>query len=157
MDQFFGQSNLNLTRIPTYANFGPNPSSNWQVAHFGQTGRSGRFQRFDYRDEEVNIRAYGQPFPPDYPLKRIPKHLKIAIFYGATDTVIVPTDVKMLISILQRNGNDVSPHLVNSPKWSHADFLMGLNAGQVLNDPSLKYLDLYAWNNRNTMGKYRLG
>ncbi|KAH9396903.1 hypothetical protein TYRP_003203 [Tyrophagus putrescentiae] len=146
IDSLFGKSNVNITRIPTYANWGPNPSSNWQVAHFGQNGQAGRFRRFDYGSTGANMAKYGLPTAPDYPLKRIPNGFKAVVMYGASDAVVVPRDIQQLLGELRAAGVDVTPHLVPSSTWSHWDFMLGLNAGLYVHDDTLHYLDMYSVN-----------
>lgn len=151
IDALFGPSNVNVTRIPTYANWGPNPSSNWQVAHFGQNGQSGRFKRFDYCTEAENMIKYGTPTAPDYNFKRIPRGFKTIVMYGPSDAVVVPRDVQQLIGELKGAGLDVTTHKVASKKWSHWDFMLGLNSGLYVNDDTLRYLDMYTVNDHRAV------
>ena len=66
--------------------------------------------------------------------------------HGATDGFVHPLDARKLISILKTAGVDVTGHLVDNPRWSHADFVMGIDAGKYVYDHTLRYLDLHAWN-----------
>ena len=143
----FGPTNhLNITRIPTYFHYIPSSISNWQVAHFTQIAISGRFRRFDYLNVHQNIAAYGQSEPPDYPLYRIPKHIPIVIMYGATDWFIDPEDIHLLIYTLRNYGlRNVISYPIQSEYWNHVDYITGQGAGQLVYDPTVKYLDLYAW------------
>ena len=140
-----GKSNLNTTRIPTYLYFALSSCSNWQIAHFGQNGQSGRFRRFNYPNEAENFAMYGSRTAPDYPLWNIPKHLKLIIMYGPSDSVIVSSDVHRLITTLRKFGNQVIEYRVPTKIWSHADFLIGIDAGRLVYDETLRMLDLYAW------------
>ena len=99
------------------------------------------------------MRAYGKPSPPDYPLQNIPPGFKVLIIHGATDGMVHPLDARKLISILRTNGVDVTAHFVSNPAWSHSDYLIGQNAGYYVYDPTLRYLDLYAWDNGEWYGK----
>ncbi|KAJ6223183.1 hypothetical protein RDWZM_001728 [Blomia tropicalis] len=142
-DQIFGASNINITRIPTYTHFAPSPVSNWQIQQFGQNGASRRFARYTFPTVEKNLARYGQPTGPDYPLHQIPSEIKILLIHGRSDTIVEPMDILELETIFRHHRFDVTRHLVQNPTWSHGDFVVGIGAGRLLNDPTLKYLDLY--------------
>lgn len=146
-DPIFGSSNVNVTRIPAYDKWGgPRSCSNWQVAHFGQNGQSGRFRRFDYRSVAANLLAYGQKTVPEYQFERIPRAFKTVIIYGASDAIVVPADVHQLIRVLRTVGLHVTEHLVSSSTWSHLDFVLGIDTGRLVNDHTLSYFDMYTVN-----------
>ena len=68
--------------------------------------------------------------------------------YGSTDGMVHPLDAQKLISTLRTSGADVSGHFVRNPIWSHADFLVGINAGHYVYDHTIRYLDLHAWDDK---------
>lgn len=140
----FGPSqSLNSTRIATYSHYVPSSISNWQAAHYADIGSSGRFSRFDYGHPMTNLAVYGQPIPPTWPIHRIPTKMKILIIYGATDWFIDKTNAQKLIRMLRNLGHYVQGAMISN--WNHVDFLMGYQTGKLVFDRTVKFLDLYAW------------
>lgn len=85
-----------------------------QTMHFAQLIKSGKFQSFDY--EENNIKKYGRTTPPEYKLYNI--KAPIAIFYGTSDNLLAVEDAEKVISKLK---NVVAKIKIEA--WNHFDFI----------------------------------
>lgn len=142
----FGASDsTNTTRLSVLFHHFPSPASNWQLAHFGQSVVTGKFSYFDFGSDEKNFAVYNQKIPPEYPLEQISPELKVAIIYGNTDSMVTVKDTRKLISVLRRAGVSVIDHKVPKKKWAHHDFISGTGAGKLVYDPTIRYLDMFAW------------
>ena len=67
------------------------------------------------------------------------------VMYGATDWFVGPVDARRLIRTLENIGLDVRDYLVPSKTWNHIDFFMGQDAGKLVYEEVIDYLDLYSW------------
>lgn len=143
LQSVFGPSvSLNRTRLPVYTHFSPSPCSRWQVVHYVQMGDSGKFNRFDYHQK--NIEIYGQSHPPEFPLHQIPKNQTIVLMYGRSDWFVDSADVVRLIFQLRFSGMpNIIDYAVPTFRWNHYDFLAGMRAGRYVYDKTIEYLDRY--------------
>lgn len=109
-----------------------------QILHYFQLYKSGRFTPFDYGDQ--NLRVYGSPTPPDYPLPRIETpvfsenpsksffKLFLTFFYlivysAGCDTLVSEPDL--------RHFSELLPNLMSFKvfeNYNHCDFLYGKNS-----------------------------
>lgn len=96
------------------------PASFKQLKHFGQFVKTGRFQHYDYQED--NQKIYGSAEPPEYNLNKTT--FPIALFYGKSDAIINYRDVEELGPRLR---NHVFTYLVPYPKWNHLDFCFAIN------------------------------
>lgn len=103
--------------------------------------RSGIISKYDYKNSSENSRRYGQPTPPSYNIKSIPKDFPLFLAYGGSDQLSDVTDVKRLIKDLKRHIKD---KLVISyiPNYGHADFVIAENANKVLFEPLMSFFKL---------------
>ncbi|CAG9840549.1 unnamed protein product [Diabrotica balteata] len=69
--------------VPLFFSVMPSPISMRILAHFGQLIETTRFQKFDYRDDQINLEKYGSLKPPDYNISQI--SLPIQLFTGTYD------------------------------------------------------------------------
>jgi len=115
--------NTNVTRMPYYLTYEPNPTSMKNVIHWAQDEVSGLWQKFDY-GLAGNRKHYNQDTPPQYSLSNLPSTLPIALFTGGNDYLADPADVAILLSKL------ITPPVFthNEPDYSHTDFLWAQNA-----------------------------
>ncbi|KAF6208088.1 hypothetical protein GE061_016538 [Apolygus lucorum] len=88
-----------------------------QLAHFAQS-ISGEYW-FHYYDHGpvTNMRLYGQPTPPPYPLDRITT--PVSLLYGPADWLAHPLDVRALYSALSTEKKLIEMPL---PLYNHLDF-----------------------------------
>lgn len=66
-----------------YRHISPRQSVN-QITHFFQSANSGKFRRFDYGDN--NIEIYNETSPPDYKLDNI--SVPMFIYHGGNDFIV---------------------------------------------------------------------
>ena len=102
-----------------------------QLQHFLQLYKSGRFQRFDHKDN--NIQHYGSSTPPEYDLSNVvaPAYL----YHAEEDTLVVKTGMDKLACEL--------PNVQNYkivPDFNHIDLMLGKDARELLYNNILKHL-----------------
>ena len=90
---------LNMTRLPVYAAHEPAGTSAWNLVHFCQMITQKSFARFDLGLKN-NLRKYGSPHPPEYPLGNI-NSTHIAFLYSSNDLLADPQDVSLLKSLIK--------------------------------------------------------
>lgn len=139
----FDAQHLNLTRIPVYFQFLPSTASNWEIVHWAQLIESKRFARFDYGSEAANRAAYGQPSPPDFPLENIPSNAIIGLFRARNDYLSSVPDQERLIRIFTKNNVRLIDYVVPDPKWTHVDFVFGIDAGSLVYEKVIEVLDKF--------------
>lgn len=116
--------NMKLNLLPKITKTFPAGASTKQFIHFSQLIMSGRFQSFDY--QENNIKRYGRITPPVYKLSKITA--QIVIFYGMTDNLVAPEDAENVA----RNLKNVVK-LIKIDEWNHVDFVYASNLYKVIN------------------------
>ncbi|KAL0354266.1 UNVERIFIED_CONTAM: Triacylglycerol lipase 2 [Sesamum angustifolium] len=97
---------------------------------------------YDYGDVKENVKHYGMAVPPSYNMTNIPNDVPLFLAYGGKDALSVQEDVKLLLDSLHQHEQDklVVQYIEN---YAHADFIMGFNARQVVNDPLMAFLKLH--------------
>lgn len=101
----------------------------------------GTFAMYDYNDESINRKHYGQPTPPAYNLENIPTDFPLSIFHGGADTVCDVNDVQLLLNGLKyQTRNKLWVKFI--PEYAHLDFVLGYNSKQLVYDPLLDFLKL---------------
>ncbi|XP_050516831.1 uncharacterized protein LOC114341129 [Diabrotica virgifera virgifera] len=108
--------------VPLFFSVMPSPISMRTLAHFGQLIETTRFQKFDYRDDQINLEKYGSLKPPDYNISQI--SLPVQLFTGTYDFSSSDKDVDILYQQLKKNGVKTSKYVF---PFAHADYLMGRN------------------------------
>lgn len=104
--------------------------------------RGGEIRKYDYEDEEENKKHYGMPTPPSYEMSRIPSDLPLLLAYGGADALSVTRDVELLLESLSRHEGDKL--VVEYTKdYAHADYVMAVNARQVVYDPLIAFFRLH--------------
>ncbi|BBN06468.1 hypothetical protein Mp_3g21430 [Marchantia polymorpha subsp. ruderalis] len=123
-------SYINDTRRPTYLKYFPQAISSYNINHFGQIRRSGKFQKYD-RGAAENLKVYGQKDPPLYDLSKYPSESFPQLFFiGGRDQVANPRDAARLLSELPSIGDR---EVVTLPDYGHEDFVFGQRS----------YIDVY--------------
>lgn len=98
---------------------------------------------YDYGSEDENKEHYGQSDPPSYIMKNIPKELPLFLGYGGQDMLADVNDVKALLNDLKDHDNGELVE-VYSEEYAHADFVLGVNASQVVYDPMISFFDIHS-------------
>lgn len=97
---------------------------------------------YDYGNKEENMGHYGQSTPPPYNMKSIPKDLPLFLGYGGKDMLADVNDVKSLLNDLKDHDNDKLV-VVYIKDYAHADFILGVNANQVVYDRIVSFFNLH--------------
>lgn len=145
----FDLEHLNRSRLATYFHFTPATASTWQIVHYLQLINSHRFTAFNYGSEAANRARYGadHPTPPEYPLQRIPPSMPMMIVRSSNDYLSSIPDTDRLLKELRARGEEaagnVHSYLVPDPVWAHLDFPLGTEAGSLVYDPTIEYLDRF--------------
>ncbi|CAD0205237.1 unnamed protein product [Chrysodeixis includens] len=85
------------------------------MARYGQSMRSKRFQKFDYGREQ-NLVVYGREEPPEYNLSAVT--VPLVCLYGRNDGIVDTRDIAWLIPQLP---NVLEAKMVDDPLWNHFD------------------------------------
>lgn len=107
---------FNQTMFPVYLSHTPAGSSTYQLVHFVQEARSGRFCQFDMGSPQDNFRKYGSITPPDYNLANV--RARVILHYADNDWLSSPIDVQRLYQKLPNSEMNHIPderfeHMVN--------------------------------------------
>ncbi|KAK7339325.1 hypothetical protein VNO77_19985 [Canavalia gladiata] len=100
---------------------------------------SGQVEKFDYGTQ--NMIHYGQPIPPVYDLAKIPNEFPLFISYGGKDALSDVNDVHVLLKDL-KNHNEKKLTLLFKEDYGHLDFVMAVNAKQMIYDPVLTFFSI---------------
>lgn len=96
---------------------------------------------YDYKNEEVNKKHYGQPNPPAYNMTSIPNDLPLFLSYGGADALSDVNDVKILLDSLKDHEGDKLV-IQFREDYAHADNVLAENAAQVVYDPLMAFFKL---------------
>lgn len=87
-----GEEEMDSKIMPAYLEHTTHSISIKQILHYFQLYKSGRFTQFDYGQD--NLRIYGSPTPPDYPLTRI----KTPVF--SSKTKCITFHIRLILSLI---------------------------------------------------------
>uniref|UniRef100_A0A8D2PY42 Lipase n=1 Tax=Zosterops lateralis melanops TaxID=1220523 RepID=A0A8D2PY42_ZOSLA len=120
----FNWKNTNMSRIDVYAGHTPAGSSVQNIIHWLQGVHGGALRAFDggHRYNSLHYRQAGAPF---YDVRAM--EVPTAIWNGGKDCLADPRDTALLLPQVR---NLVHHKLV--PHWNHIDFVLGLDATEVL-------------------------
>jgi len=126
----YDQEKFNVTMLPTIVGSPGRGTSARTVVHYGQSVVSKKFCKYDFGKDE-NMEHYGQETPPEYDLKKVTA--PVALVWGQNDWFGDPTDVMELVSGLPNllPGGIIN---VDFSKWTHLDFLWGMDAKPLVYD-----------------------
>lgn len=103
--------------------------------------RGGTVTKYNYGNEDENLKHYGQPNPPAYNMRSIPNDLPLFISYGGADALSDTNDVNLLLdSLKDHDGDKLVVQYRND--YAHADYVMANNAKQAVYDPLIAFLGL---------------
>lgn len=112
-------------------NFSPAVSFR-QLTHYLQLHVSGKFQRYDFGDE--NQLRYNSPHPPDYDLGNVT--VPTYIYNAGEDIMVSPIDVERLLTELPN-----VKHYEKLNDWNHLDVILGRLSRDVLYKNILKSMN----------------
>uniref|UniRef100_T1GDZ4 Lipase domain-containing protein n=1 Tax=Megaselia scalaris TaxID=36166 RepID=T1GDZ4_MEGSC len=126
----FNELNLNASLIPEIAKVAPAGSSFRQILHYFQEHLSGKFREWDYGPKK-NKEVYGKEEPPEYPVDKIkaPTHF----YYSKNDFMSSDVDVEKLAKKMKKEYVR-ELYLIPDHKFTHLDYLYGLNSKKVVYD-----------------------
>ncbi|KAK1273713.1 Triacylglycerol lipase 2 [Acorus gramineus] len=132
---------LNSSTVDVFLQYEPQSTSTKNMIHLAQMIRDGTIAMYDYGDNDDNQKHYGQPTPPAYDMSSIPDDLPLFFGYGGSDALSVPEDVELLLGNLKSHQAD---KLVVQYRddYAHADFVMAVNASEVVYDPLMAFFKL---------------
>ncbi|KPJ09860.1 Lipase 1 [Papilio machaon] len=113
-DSFHPGSISNETLRVLFGHF-PAGTSVHNMARYGQSMQSERFEKFDY-GKSKNLELYGSVRPPEYNLSAVT--LPVTVLYGESDHLVDTEDIAWL---LRRLPNVVEAVKVSDPLWNHLD------------------------------------
>ncbi|KAG8477974.1 hypothetical protein CXB51_027408 [Gossypium anomalum] len=134
---------INSSRAGELLKHEPQPTATKNIIHLSQMIRTGTIAMYDYGSEDENKEHYGQSDPPAYNMKNIPKELPLFLGYGGQDMLADANDVKALLNDLKDHDNGELVE-VYSEEYAHADFVLGVNANQVVYDPMISFFDIHS-------------
>ncbi|URE16078.1 Triacylglycerol lipase [Musa troglodytarum] len=103
----------------------------------------GVITKYDHGSSAANMAAYGQSSPPEYHMSNIPHHLPLLLSYGGGDMLSDVKDVQLLLNDLSNHDADkLVAQLVK--EYAHLDFVMGVNAKQVVYDGLIAFFDKHS-------------
>lgn len=129
-------SNLQ-TLFPVYLSHTPAGAATYQLVHFVQEARSGRFCQFDWGGPTENMAKYGSVTPPDYNLDNV--RARVILHYSDNDWLSAPVDVERLHAKLPNSERNHIP----DKRFEHMDFVWGIESRQLLYNPIIASLKLH--------------
>lgn len=138
VDTFHSGSINNVTYKVLFGHF-PAGTSLHNMARYGQSMRSNRFEKFDY-GEERNLLVYGSKQPPVYNLSAVT--VPVVCIYGRNDGLVDIKDVKWLVSKLPNVLESIE---VEDPLWNHLDVSYSQYTQKVIFPKINQYLSKYTY------------
>ncbi|XP_050101737.1 triacylglycerol lipase 2-like [Malus sylvestris] len=129
------------SKAALFKNF-PQSTATKNMIHLSQMVRMGTLEMYDYGNEDTNMEHYKQPTPPVYNMANIPKDVPLFLSYGGRDALSDVNDVGLLLDNLKDHDKDklVVEYIED---YAHMDFIMSVNANQLVYDPLLAFFKLH--------------
>ncbi|CAN6701926.1 unnamed protein product [Malus baccata var. baccata] len=129
------------SKAALFKNF-PRSTATKNIIHLSQMVRMGTLEMYDYGNEDTNMEHYKQPTPPVYNMANIPKDVPLFLSYGGRDALSDVNDVGLLLDNLKDHDKDklVVEYIED---YAHLDFIMSVNANQLVYDPLLAFFKLH--------------
>ncbi|KAI3930466.1 hypothetical protein MKW92_019306 [Papaver armeniacum] len=129
---------LNSSTIDVFLENEPQSTATKNMIHLAQMIREGTIRMYDYGDEEENKKHYGQSTPPVYDMTIIPNDIPLFLSYGGADALSDVNDVQLLLANLKDHSQDKLV-VQYQDNYAHADFVMGVNAKELVYDPLMAF------------------
>ncbi|NXY83754.1 LIPK Lipase, partial [Alcedo cyanopectus] len=117
-------NNVNMSRVDVYLSHAPAGTSVQNIIHWLQGFQSGALRAYD-GGNIYNSLHYRQLGPPLYDVKNM--KVPTAIWSAGDDNLADPQDIALLLSQVTN-----LIHYKAIPHWNHIDFILGLDAVEVL-------------------------
>ncbi|XP_073153777.1 triacylglycerol lipase 2-like [Henckelia pumila] len=129
---------LNASTVELFLRNEPQSTSTKNLVHLAQTVRNGILSKYDFGNAKFNLEHYGESTPPVYDLTKIPRDLPLFLSYGGRDALSDVKDVETLLDSLKFH-NIQKMHVQYIKDYAHADFIMGINAKEVVYDEVIAF------------------
>ncbi|XP_072948174.1 lipase 3-like [Epargyreus clarus] len=136
-DSFHPGSITNDTLRTLFQHF-PAGTSVRNMARYGQSMKTDRFQKFDY-GKTKNLELYGSAVPPNYNLSAV--SVPVVALYGRNDHLVDTKDVEWLV---QRLPNVLEVVEVKDPLWNHIDVTYSKYTSEMILPKVNEYLFKYS-------------
>lgn len=137
IDSFHPGSVDNETLRVLYGHF-PAGTSTHNMARYGQSMRTDKFQKFDY-GKARNLVIYGKEYPPSFNLSAVT--VPFVALYGKSDMLVDPRDVRWLVRRLPRV---LETRAVADPLWNHLDVTYSRHTKRLILPTVNQYLLKYS-------------
>lgn len=107
------------------------------LAHFAQLITSGKFRRYN-EGKKGNIKRYGKPKPPDYPVSRITSPM---VFMVAKNDWV--SELKDVEKLRLQVPNVIENYVIPEKYWSHHNHLWGNTAPIYVFPKILRYFNSF--------------
>merc|ERR1712002_1319360 len=126
----FDKAQFNMSLLSPFAGSPGRGTSARSLVHYAQSVNNKKFCKYDF-GKDGNMEHYGQETPPEYDLKKVTA--PVAILWAEGDWLGDPADTMEIVSGLPNlmPGGVID---VDFPKWSHLDFLWGIDAKPLVYD-----------------------
>ncbi|KAJ0171246.1 hypothetical protein K1T71_012796 [Dendrolimus kikuchii] len=125
----------NITTKVLFGHF-PAGTSLHNIAKYGQSMNSARYQKFDY-GKAKNLDIYGTEIPPKFNLSAVT--VPVVAIYGENDALV---DIKDIDWLLKRLPNVVEAHVVKDPLWNHLDMSYSQYVSEMIFPKINHYLNI---------------
>ncbi|KAI5565655.1 hypothetical protein POPTR_014G159800v4 [Populus trichocarpa] len=132
---------LNSSRTKVFLDNEPQSTATKNMIHLAHMIRTGTIAMYDYGNENDNMDHYGQPTPPMYNMTSIPNDLPLFLAYGGKDYLSDVKDVQVLLDNLKDHDGDKLV-VQYTDEYAHADFVLGVNANQIVYDPVIAFFKI---------------
>ncbi|CAD5221173.1 unnamed protein product [Bursaphelenchus okinawaensis] len=130
---------LNVSRLSVYTSHSPAGTSTQNLLHWLQNVYTGIMEKYDYRNDKLNVKAYGHITPPKYDISKI-RGLKLHIYSSEEDWLADPDD---MLNLMYSMPEGVVQTEKIFPDWSHLDFLWGTNVTEYITLPIIQTIQKY--------------
>ena len=133
----FDISNINQTRLEVYEAHYKQSTSTKDMIHFAQLIRFKCVQKFDYGSAEANMARYNQTTPPQYNISAL--QVPTVLVTGGNDWLGDPRDESWLTETIYNTVQKI----IFIDKYSHGDFIAGMDAPQKVYRPVMEVMKRY--------------
>ncbi|XP_052178528.1 triacylglycerol lipase 2-like [Diospyros lotus] len=133
---------VNSSKIDALLEHEPQPTATKNIIHISQMIRRGTIAMYDYGSQAENNKHYGQASPPVYDMASIPNDVPLFLGYGGQDMLSDVKDVQTLLNSFKDHDADKLV-LLYRKEYAHADFVLGVNANEVVYDPLMAFFKVH--------------
>jgi len=124
----FDEQQMNKTLLDTIMHHTPAGASTHSLLHYGQLKATGGFHGYDWGSDKLNYQHHNGPVPT-YDLGKVVT--PVALYWGDNDWFAMQDDIFQTIIGLPNIVGGMN-HEVDYEKWTHLDFLWGIDADKLV-------------------------